>query len=207
MSDNKNKNVQIFELDNGVNEKHIGYSFSQLQQILNIEGINQYIAGFFDGEGYVRIGKNIGKYENYQLEMGLVNTDLDILKKIQSYFGCGKFNIIDNKRNKSHKVAYILRFHSWNALKVLKIIEPYLIIKKERTNIAIEFQRRFEDTGKGVSLSNKERQLRETYYYKMKALNKKGSDIDDDIEIDLKNEINKINDSNKNTEQPTLFDY
>ena len=41
----------------------------------------------------------------------------------------------------------------------------------------------------------------------MKELNKKGTDIDDDIEIDLKNEINKINDSNKNTEQPTLFDY
>jgi len=203
--------MQIFNFENGINEKHIGCSFKELHNNLNNEVPIAYIAGFFDGEGHVGILKHT-KNNQYQLVVGFANTDLEILKRIQSLFNNGTLRS-RGKRGEKWKIGYELYYNAKNALNVLEAIKSYLIVKKERAYIAIEFYKNFKYTTTGIPLSDKESKIREMYYLKMKELNKRGSDENDKDENDknkeifLNDEIEKINNSYKNLGQYTMENY
>ena len=52
-----------------------------------------YLAGFIDGEGCIRLHKHPTKDGfNYNLDVRIANTNLEVLQEIQKIFG-GKINI------------------------------------------------------------------------------------------------------------------
>lgn len=178
-----------------------GFTFKDLQDMIEKnkrEGGYKYIGGFFDGEGAVMISK--GGETIYSLRIKFVNTNLDVLLRIQKMFNRG-YILIHSKRSDKWKESYALHFDNVDARYVLEKIEPYLIIKKERAEIGIEFDKRIEHTysrgGARYKLSDEEIKIREAYYEKMKELNKRGPDNEDDGEfnekIDLDKELENIN--------------
>lgn len=104
-----------------------------------------YIAGFFDGEGSVGISKVISKgargkrvNPNYVLHVKISNSDKPALEWIAGKTGGWIL---------SHKVPSV-RLH-WkfvkkgiHAMELLKAMLPFLIVKREQAEKAIEFQER-----------------------------------------------------------------
>jgi len=104
-----------------------------------------YFAGFFDGEGNVRImtqkpGKGHRKHHGFQMRMTITNTNLEVLRDIKKHFRCGS---IQSRRSLSnrHKKIYVWNCCSIGARGVLTTFLPYLICKKKQAEIAIKFQK------------------------------------------------------------------
>ena len=103
-----------------------------------------YIAGFFDGEGSVTIHENCkpsprGISPNHTLQVSLGNTDPRVLEWIKSLFGGGISYRRVEKANHRHVAQWTLRAAS--ALPFLVAIRPYLRMKGEQVDVAIEYQR------------------------------------------------------------------
>ena len=111
-----------------------------------------YMAGFFDGEGCVRINKRIrGTYTEYIVFMTVGQKDGAIIDWIVENFGGGSYLI---KRDGS----YVWTATNNIAYKALKRITPYLKYKKPQAEIAIDF---FEGRGEGKKTSPEEKIRRE----------------------------------------------
>ena len=102
-----------------------------------------YFAGLFDGEGCVSINKTKGPKNKpysrfgFQLRISITNTNLEVLEKLQKVYG-GKIY----KREKSNARSY----YDWvaasnQAIDPLTKWTPFLIIKRDQANIALEFQK------------------------------------------------------------------
>jgi len=107
-----------------------------------------YVAGFFDGEGCVRINKSRsqGNTHNpetphYTMSVQLVNTDLHVLEYVQSMFG-GKLVMRnpDKYTREGHKTKYNLNWYATSARTVLQQLLPYLRVKRKQAELAIYFQ-------------------------------------------------------------------
>lgn len=94
-----------------------------------------YIAGFFDGEGCVRIKKANQGGNSYYLIAHITNTNPVILKKVQDLFG-GNTRVQENGRNKPIYNWYIT---SSEANDFLKTLQPFLIEKKSQAELGIKF--------------------------------------------------------------------
>lgn len=130
-----------------------------------------YIAGFFDGEGSVGIHRSYAKNRavRYELQVALVNTDPRPLWEVQKMFGGGVYL---RKHLPKHKDTYHWTLGQRASETFLKAILPWLIVKKARAELALEFM-----VVKSNNLRNSkeekvvEIELRRTYYERMKALN------------------------------------
>lgn len=94
-----------------------------------------YIAGLFDGEGCVLVAKAArtnGK-QYYTLLTNISNKDLRCLRFSQERFG-GRINV----QRSSQVGRWALT--SNRAARFLKAILPYLVIKKDQAEKAIEYQ-------------------------------------------------------------------
>lgn len=120
-------------------------------EALTIEEVN-YIAGFFDGEGNINIYKidtennrKVHQLRNpkYELSVAFYNTDKEIMEWLHSVFG-GYLQTRnrDNspKRDKEWKENYCVRMTSNQALEFIRLVYPYLRIKKKQADVAIAFQ-------------------------------------------------------------------
>lgn len=100
-----------------------------------------YAAGFFDGDGNIYIRKRKGKKEiwnsTYSINVSIGNTDKDIIIWLKDKFGGGIRNHI--KQKEYHKQAYQWRVSGKIAYNFLKLIYPYLILKKYQAGLSIEF--------------------------------------------------------------------
>lgn len=147
-----------------------------------------WLAGFMDGEGAIMICKfqrhdSKSKSPQYALRLSIVNTELPVLEHIKHEFG-GYINnghgaySLKNMKFKTFKPVYEWCATDITALKILKRIFPYLLLKKERAELAIHFQEsRYlfrKQAGVNNRLSEDEIARREAIYQRMKALNKKG---------------------------------
>lgn len=94
-----------------------------------------YIAGFFDGEGCVRIKKANQGGNSYYLIAHITNTNPVILKKVQDLFG-GNTRLQEKGRNKPIYNWYIT---SSEANDFLKTLQPFLIEKKSQAELGIKF--------------------------------------------------------------------
>lgn len=95
-----------------------------------------YIAGFFDGEG--SIGINRSKRQTW-LEVCFANTDEPIIAWIYSKLG-GRIRVIDrSQKNPKWKKAFYAISSSARACKILRTLLPYLRVKKDQAEIAIEY--------------------------------------------------------------------
>lgn len=94
-----------------------------------------YIAGFFDGEGCVRIKQANQGGNSYYVIAHLTNTNSLILKKVQDLFG-GNTRVQEKGKNKTIYNWYIT---SSEAVDFLKVLLPFLIEKKTQAELALYF--------------------------------------------------------------------
>ncbi len=126
-----------------------------------------YIAGFFDGEGYIGAEKD-RKNDKILLRTFIGNTNLEILKRIKSIF---KGNIhIQYETTKIFKKAWIWRISDRANLRIfLETILPYSTVKRSQIIESLNYLKNTTHTqGKGISLE--ERKYRELIYLKLQEL-------------------------------------
>ena len=112
---------------------------------------NQYLAGLFDGEGCIRIQRNVwskGSTKNpiYSLRCSINMTDKKVISMLHNTFG-GCLNV-SKRPNPNHRTIYNWIMGSQKAYNFLKQIQPYCITKKEEINLAIEFQDHIFECGR-----------------------------------------------------------
>jgi len=136
---------------------------------------DEYIAGFFDGEGMVRINKTkIKDTAYYSLQCVVVNTNITPLLSIQAKYGG---TIAGRKKYKDNwNIAYRWRVTSKDAERFLKSIYPHLIIKKEQAQIGIDFQKHMSQKRYGNRFSktpNSIFELRESFFERITVAKKR----------------------------------
>jgi hypothetical protein len=127
-----------------------------------IEGELGYLAGFFDGEGNISVNKRKPTYRNpwgqYALQLTVVQVSdvpLIIFQK------CG------GRIRQRKDGAYTWQINGKKALDFLALIYPYLLLKKQQAQAAMDFQRLIigrGGRGRGISLSPAEVKEREQAY-------------------------------------------
>lgn len=116
-----------------------------------------YIAGFFDGEGCVRIKRSNQKGNSYHVIAHITNTNKKILKYVESLFG-------GNTRKQErgiNKTIYNWYITSSEAVDFLRMLLPFLQEKKIQAELAIYFHDHKEQMMPDI---------KEKYYKKMMAL-------------------------------------
>jgi len=101
-----------------------------------------YISGFFDGEGCISILKQKRKdmkMPHYFLEIKITNTNKDVIQYIYNVLKVGRLSKKADKR-KNHRTQWCWIANSTEAVYILKLLLPYLKVKKEQAKLAIEFQ-------------------------------------------------------------------
>lgn len=130
----------------------------------------EYIAGFFDGEGYIQIAKKAPNSKSgapYWLVASMANTHRGVLDEIAKITG-GNVVFHNGVKRGQHHPHYRLTFYSLQALTFLKVIQPYLIIKREEADLAIAFCEHLKSKHYGHKLTPEEMAIRHDYYVKMK---------------------------------------
>jgi len=100
-----------------------------------------YTSAALDGEGFIALNSSYrdSNRRYFTVHIGFVNTDLDWLKHIQSMLGIGKLSI-KPREYMHHRQTYVLRIvKQKEALWLLQTIYSFLIIKREKANLIIEF--------------------------------------------------------------------
>jgi hypothetical protein len=113
-----------------------------------------WVAGFFDGEGSIELTN--GQHKNrtsvngrYGLTIEICNTSLKALEQLQKYFG-------GNIRER-HSILYRKHTYRWslsgnNANCFLRTIKPFLCVKNNEADLAIDF---YKTVGRrGVKVDN-----------------------------------------------------
>lgn len=98
-----------------------------------------YLAGIFDGEGYVSIERFARKRTQtvqHALHIGVSNTFMPVLDLFVSNFGCGTIG----RMSGTQYACYQWRATGMDALRTLSTLYPFLMIKREQARIGMEFQ-------------------------------------------------------------------
>lgn len=142
-----------------------------------------YLAGVLDADGSVCISKataesmKMGSNYNprYVLYMNIVNTSLELMEWLVQNFG-GRYKV-RKKLSENHRTTYDWRLQNNQTVEILKLIIPYLIIKKERALHGINYIDGMppRPTGRGAKTSPDEVSRREIFYLKMKEMNQQGN--------------------------------
>ena len=108
---------------------------------MHTEAQKAYTAGVLDGEGSISIAINrTAKYRKINYVVRIGNTNLEMLKMIQQWFG--GFISQDKKPDPRRRHAmYRLIFVSLKADRLLEEILPYLIVKKGKAQAFIKLRR------------------------------------------------------------------
>lgn len=146
------------------------------------------LAAFIDGEGWFSILRRSPHTERrtgnknftYSLVIGVANTSIDLHAWLEETFGGKTYPhknregiVIKGKETKQNKKAYDWHITSRNAIKLLRKIRPYLIIKCEQGDLAFVFYEKYMRhqhrgmNGTPLWLLNQA----DDYYNKMKKLN------------------------------------
>ena len=118
----------------------------------------EWLAGFFDGEGSITVTNVLS------LQVIVSQSNLELLVAIQGLFGG---SIGGHKPRRGHKICYSLRWCGKKAAEFLTVIFPYLVVKRERAEIAIKLQSLVGTMG----VPTQTRQEREALATEIKDLN------------------------------------
>ena len=117
-----------------------------------VELSKEYIAGFFDGEGCIVIGRrppNRGrKTTSYCLQCSVVQATLEPLDYLQQKYGG---IIVDRTKHKAPQNCYAWQIGSKKAEKFIEDIYPYIYLKKDEFDIAFQFCKTLTYGSKRVS--------------------------------------------------------
>ena len=116
----------------------------------------QYLAGLFDGEGCISIAcakqgwKNSrSKSPAYELKLHIRMTDPRPIKIFRDYFQQflnGGYSVRQEYEHPNHKPTYCYGCSHSKAETIIKQLLPYLIVKKEQAELALEFQQYIRDS-------------------------------------------------------------
>jgi len=131
-----------------------------------------YLAGVFDGEGCVAIGKSPpiqdGWSPQYRVQLRVAMTDGVIPLLFQNVFGGG---LTKRKLHISKKQQFTWEMTGHRCLVVLKELLPYSLIKRPQMEVAIHFLENTSTAGQGPRrLTDEELALREADYILTKQL-------------------------------------
>ena len=102
-----------------------------------------YSAGLVDGDGSIVIGcsKRKGQSDNHWLQVGIANTNKELIDWLQETFGGHvSLNTSDARIQSGRRPCYHWRLMGKEASDFLKLLRPYLRIKVDQATTAIEFQ-------------------------------------------------------------------
>ena len=139
----------------------------------------RYIAGFFDGEGTIFIGR--GKRKRlptaktrtgcgWHLVVSLANSYAPVLDEIASNYGAKRLQY-QFKEGMANKPCYNLRFKSQDAYRFLKDIYPYLVVKRAQAALAIQFAEYIHARKAGFALTPAEIAERNRFREAIQILN------------------------------------
>ena len=122
-----------------------------------------YTAGFFDGEGCIRIYSD-KKRNRYKLICSIGQKRLDILEWIQRCFGGSIYE------SKSRVTYYQWTIVAQQASAFIQEILPYLRLKVDEARLAIEFQSTRKKQGFGWTTTPLDIELSESQMLLLRAL-------------------------------------
>ncbi len=97
-----------------------------------------YTAGIIDGEGNIGLNHRNNKNQIRPV-LAVANTDKRLMDWLQTIWG-GQAYPHDNKRVcLNGKPLYQWRFVDANAIEMIKLIKPYLKLKKDRADLVLHF--------------------------------------------------------------------
>jgi len=105
------------------------------------------------------------------------NTNLEGLKAIQESYG-GSLAVMQAPNRPKNKVGYRLTWNSRRAEDILKLVGPYLILKRPQCKLLVEFmqsrQKNKRIGGSNGPLDPKVIEIRDEFHRRLKALNRRG---------------------------------
>jgi hypothetical protein len=105
-----------------------------------------YVAGLFDGEGFVRIHrweKPNSVHIRYNLIAGINMTHRPIIEMMHKEFGGGLRSA--RKETRGKRVLFCWMVASQGAATFLRRIQPHAVVKKDQIDLALEFQANIDE--------------------------------------------------------------
>jgi hypothetical protein len=124
-----------------------------------------YVAGFVDGEGSINMG---GGARQPHERLTITNTNLEVLQHIQTIIG-GQIGGHDRPTKPHWKTQYYLCLTTRHAVRALRILEPFLVLKKKQAILMI----RFSEEKPGLGQKWPEGQ-KEYWHGLIQAMNRRG---------------------------------
>ena len=128
-----------------------------------------YLAAMLDGEGWFSItrtmiyDRNKNPYPAFDLQIGVANTSLKLMKWLVSNFGQSYRELSQRKNTFAKRKVYSWRIERReNQESLILAVLPYLVIKKEQAKTALRY----------IRLPRVEPQARMKLHLLMKSLNK-----------------------------------
>lgn len=138
-----------------------------------------YTAGIIDGEGCISLSR-YGKGDTYyiSLSVSVGNTNEWLIQWLKfSYGGRTILKGGKNRQGKNWKPCWEWIISSNEALDFLRLLYPYLRLKKAQTEIAIRFQNARQTEKRTSPRSNQIKVLEEADRILMANLNKRGKEV------------------------------
>ncbi|MBK9272788.1 MAG: hypothetical protein IPM48_14480 [Saprospiraceae bacterium] len=138
-----------------------------------------YVAGIIDGEGYIgllRISKgNKAKWQSlrefkYMPCVKVVMTNKEIIDWLYKSFG-GTFETRTKNTSPNCRVSYGWQLRKLQAIEFLKIIYPYLMVKRKQAEVLF----RYPQIKAGTIISDEVYEKRNKLFEEIKELNKRGA--------------------------------
>jgi len=136
------------------------------------ETMKFYLAGLFDGEGYIGITRMVSQkgYIGYCLYAGVNMVDKEPPELFHKYFG-GSLNLRQAYKDPATRPTWRWQVESKKAYEFITILQPCLRVKKQKAKLAIAYQQMKKHYNyKPV----KERDAEINAYWEMKKLNRRG---------------------------------
>lgn len=104
----------------------------------------EYLAGLFDGEGYIIVDhrkRATHRVERCQIKVGISLVYKPVVQQLADQFD-GILNVNDSahRKNPRNRIVYAWVASSKPAIAFLKMVTPYLIIKREQAELALLLQ-------------------------------------------------------------------
>ena len=131
-----------------------------------------YTAGIIDGEGCIYISKRKSKYnrQGYRLQLcvKIASTDEWLCQWLKfAWGGAVRLRVTHTKENKNWSDVWDWTLQTKQAVNMLKLISPYLNLKKPQAELAIKFQKRKVP---GINLSDERKAVEEAEFLLMKSM-------------------------------------
>ena len=134
-----------------------------------------YLAGMIDGEGTIYIQYRMqGNCKNYFPRFQICNTNMNVMHWIKEKFGgilLHRKRSINNPKWKDSAEWYTNR---GSLDKLLPLLIPHLIIKREHAIVMQEFRNTFFNKTGGIRITSEIAAIRERCFEKLRILNHRG---------------------------------